>query len=143
MQTRDGARGVMAGFQSGSQRRWALSLADIALLIACLLLLSFRSTGGPSADRAAARASIRLPISGLFEPGEAVLRPGAGLQLRARLSEAQQPAIRVAVSDSGSTRLDAWELAAARTAAIARVVHQDAQLRAPGGVAGTVEISRQ
>lgn len=126
-------------------RRWALSLADIALLIACLLLLSFRNDAGAVDDRGAHGASIRLRAASLFEPGEAVLRRGAADRLRARLGDASRPAIRVAVDQAGSARLDAWELAAARTAAVARALGLGSamQLRAPGGVTGTVEISRE
>jgi flagellar motor protein MotB len=111
--------------------RWALSFADL-----CLLLLAFfvllQSRNG---DRAQMAASMRAafgdaapataqhyPASSLFEPGEAVLKP----EQRARFVALGRHAAAIRITGDGmdpaNHRLDAWELAAARVAAVARAV---------------------
>ncbi len=123
--------------------RWPLALADIALLVACALLLAPRDAG----MAAVAPPALRLAPAQVFEPGEARLRPGAAARIAA-LVRGDQPARRIAITVApdarGATlRLDAWELAAARTAAIARALPPDAHplLRAPGGAGGWVRIA--
>lgn len=112
--------------------RWALSFADL-----CLLLLAFfvllQSRNG---DRAHLAASMRAafgddgapvvrhdyPASSLFEPGEAVLKPAVRARFVALGREASAVRITSDGMDMAARRLDRWELAAARVAAIARSV---------------------
>lgn len=106
----------------GPQRRWALSLADLALLIACILLLSVRTGHGIAPQTSAIARPQTIAISRLFAPGEAVLQSGAADDLRRIIGLQRRVTVRVAMDASASARLDAWELAAARTAAIARAL---------------------
>lgn len=116
-----------------SQGHWALSFADL-----CLLLLGFFvivqaqrgqagavSTGLRSAFGGTARADGNgFPAASLFEPGEAVFRAGAADRLE--LIGAQAGTRSVVVESSGADgvarRFDTWELAAARAASVARAV---------------------
>lgn len=115
--------------------RWALSFADL-----CLLLLGFfviLHARGRDAD--AVTASVRAAFGGtapsrahaysaakLFEPGEAVFRHGAAGRFEAIGRAARAGGGRVTIETAGigggGNRLDAWELAAARAAAVARAV---------------------
>ena len=116
--------------------RWLLSFADL-----CLLLLGFMvllhaqsidsralATGLRAAfGRAGPAADEDRPAARLFAPGEAVLHAPA----RARLAAIGRAAARrgrgIRIESRGADpapggRLDTWELAAARTAAVARAV---------------------
>lgn len=112
--------------------RWVLSFADL-----CLVLLGFFVTlYATGADPARVSASLRdafgdpaaagMPQSfaaaSLFEPGEAVLRPKARAMLAAAGKRAGKGRISLVSRGTtpGSARLDGWELAAARTGAVAR-----------------------
>lgn len=115
--------------------RWALSFADL-----CLLLLGFfvilharASDGRATAEglRAAFGAKPAPPAAvwraeTLFEPGQAVLLSARKGELAALGRRAARRGATVTVEsrgvDSGTRRFDAWELAAARTAAIARAI---------------------
>ena len=120
---------------------WALSFADLTLLLLGFMLIlqaqtvdrrklaegmreAFHGAGPPPAHSEAA--------SGLFAPGEAVLLPAARNRLE-RLGKAAATAhhglrLESRGADTSGSRLDRWELAAARTAAVARAL-------AAGGVA--------
>ncbi|HEX8447360.1 MAG TPA: flagellar motor protein MotB [Sphingomonas sp.] len=114
--------------------RWALSFADL-----CLVLLGFFIIlQAHSADRGRVVDSVRgafqakgaAPASyasaALFQPGEAVFRGDAAAPLVAIGRRAAADGRRVTVTSTGADRLtrryDGWELAAARTAAVARAV---------------------
>jgi hypothetical protein len=107
-------------------RRWAVGFADLALLIACSTLLGWRPDAG-HVDAAATdprlATAMRLPVRDLFVEGEAMLSQRGVARLDA-LMQAQPSGgtLRITVGSavSGSLRLDRWELAAARTAVIAR-----------------------
>jgi len=120
----------------GGAPRWALSFADL-----CLLLLGFfvilhaqsadparvasgmRSAFGDGAASSTTRFERRA--AALFQPGEAILRPDAAARLRslgARAGASGKVLIVSTGTDASTRRLDAWELAAARTAAIARAI---------------------
>jgi hypothetical protein len=104
-------------------RRWAISFADLALLIACTLLLGWRPEGGMSAAEATPQRTERIAISDLFVANEAVLSQVGDRRLAAFARSVSQNArirIAVGVGHGRSSRLDAWELAAARTAAVGR-----------------------
>ncbi|MEH3106319.1 MAG: flagellar motor protein [Sphingomonas fennica] len=116
--------------------RWMMSFADI-----CLLLLGFMvllhaqaidgrklaqgmraafGNAGPAADH-------DLAAGTLFAPAEAVLRPPARARLAAlgRAAAAHGRGVRIesrGTDPAPGGRLDRWELAAARTAAVARAV---------------------
>lgn len=75
----------------------------------------------------------------LFQPGEAVFRTGARATVAATAQRARLLDARVRIesigSDRGTNRFDGWELAAARTAAVARAI------QAQGVAASAIEIS--
>ena len=107
--------------------RWALSFADL-----CLLLLGFFVMLQARPDPAHLSVGLKAAFAGRnpitleqtaevwFEPGEAILRPAARASLRAFARGA--PGITVASrgTEAKTARFDGWELAAARTAAVAR-----------------------
>lgn len=109
-------------------KRWAISFADI-----CLLLLGFSLIAQVrQKDGAAIAEGIRSHLGGAqpertpidlrrtFEPGEAVIRANA--PALGSYAPADQITIESRGLDRGNARFDAWELASARTAAIARAV---------------------
>ena len=115
--------------------RWLMSFADL-----CLLLLGFFVLLHARADGSAAAASVRAAFGGpagsarsldfaaadLFEPGEAVLRPAYAQRLEQFGRQIAPSHGRVRIesrgSDRATSRFDAWELAAARAAAVGRAV---------------------
>ena len=121
--------------RSGPSQRWALSFADICLLLlGFFVILHARAQNEPAVASSirdafggpAQGASLDLAAEALFEPGEAVFRPGAerrfeGFGRAARLA-GRDVVVETAGSDRGTHRFDAWELAAARAAAVARAV---------------------
>lgn len=121
--------------QAGSAR-WALSFTDL-----CLVLLAFfvilqahaaergrvvESVRGAFGRAGAGPAPLTYAPGTLFEPGEAVFRPGASEMLGKIGQRAMTRGQRVAVTSVGveqlARRFDGWELAAARAAAVARAV---------------------
>ena len=116
--------------------RWTVSFADLALLLlAFFILLHTRSAREVAAvgraafsSHAAAGPLLEESAASLFEPGEARLKP----EVRARLigiGKAAASAGRALVVDSqgrdpAARRFDGWELAAARAAALARVLSE-------------------
>jgi hypothetical protein len=102
-----------------TNRRWAISLADLSLLLVCCML-----AGGAGTQRSTA-PTIYAHISpdALFYAGEARLHAKgvSELQRIARTLPKHDP-ISIAMPMKGElhNRMDAWELAAARTAAIGR-----------------------
>jgi len=110
-------------------QRWALSFADLCLLLlGFFVLLQARPDGQrlSAGLRAAfvkdAGSAFEQPANAMFEPGEAILRPAAR---KALLGLARKDAHVTLVSrgtDPGTRRFDAWELAAARAAAAARAL---------------------
>jgi hypothetical protein len=114
--------------------RWAVSLADLALLLLGFFVLL--QAGSPGAVAAGARAAfgaqpgagplVRARAERWFEPGEARLRGPARARLLAIGREAARGGARVTVESrgrgGGARRFDGWELAAARAAAVARAL---------------------
>lgn len=116
---------------------WALSFADLLiLLLAFFVMLHAQSghqaqimngikqaLGGPVANRA---ETHDINPKSMFQPEEAVLRPQARAALLAlgRHAVAIHANVRIESigTDRSTSRFDGWELAAARTAAIARAV---------------------
>jgi flagellar motor protein MotB len=117
-------------------QRWALSFADLAMM----LLAFFVMMQAQSNDRLKFAASMRGAFGGtgpgvridgyraaaIFESGEAILTPASRAAFARLGASAKRSGARVTVAsqghDAGSTRLDAWELTAARTAAVARAI---------------------
>jgi hypothetical protein len=117
--------------------RWALSFADL-----CLLLLGFfvilhaqaghraELAGGMRAafgtDKASHEVHADYTAAALFEPGEAVLKPSFARELTLLGARAAAADARVSIESTGtdvpSHRFDGWDLAAARVSAIARAV---------------------
>ena len=119
-----------------SHPRWMISLADIMMLLVgfFVLLRAGEATDVAAAARAAfASEPIKGPLlstnaSALFEPGEARLRAEARERI-AGIGSAASQADRVLIVESqgrdpGARRFDAWELAAARAAALARALEE-------------------
>lgn len=111
------------------RQRWALSFADL-----CLLLLGFfvllqakpdanhLSSGLRAAFGARADAALEQQANAWFEPGEAVLTPQAHKIIGDFAHSAGGTALIVSSrgTEPNAARFDGWELAAARTAAVAR-----------------------
>lgn len=118
--------------------RWALSFADL-----CLLLLGFfvmlnvtrRPTDIAVAElskyfggKPSASAAFSISAAFLFQPGEAMLTRKGALRLQQIAREAFENGQLIQVSSMGEDpagrRFDRWELAAARLAAVARMLRQ-------------------
>ena len=111
--------------------RWAISFADIGLLLlGCFVMLhAVERTAEPSrsATVPAPVESVAFRADGLFEPGEARLRAQSVERLQAVGRSAHGRSILLVSSGVGSdnARLDAFELAAARSAAVARALREE------------------
>lgn len=117
--------------------RWAISFADLGLvLMGCFVMLSAMEASRPRAEAGAPRPALTARLAetwqaaDLFEPGEARLTETARADLRAAGSRWAGRRLRIVShgAGEGSARLDRFELAAARSAAVARALHE-------GGVA--------
>lgn len=113
--------------------RWAVSFADLGLLlIGCFVMLNAMhgARSGPARGGAAAVPSMPAdeswPAGDLFDSGEARLRPDARMNLRAAGRRWAGRPIRILSRGAaeGGARLDRFELAAARSAAVARALHE-------------------
>ena len=121
-------------------QRWVLSFADLALLLVAFFVMmqaqvsdrlklaaGMRGAFGGQGEAAGADASIEgVRAATIFEPGEAILKPAEAARLKALGARAARASKRVLVASQGregqSARLDSWELAAARTTAVARAI---------------------
>ncbi len=110
--------------------RWAISFADLGLLlIGCFVMLHAMEAARPKADGMAMAQAILptddiFPVDTLFEPGEARLTDEGRATLAAAGERWAGRPLRI-VSRGGNDaglRLDRFELAAARSAATARVL---------------------
>jgi hypothetical protein len=119
--------------KTASRQRWALSFADLCLLLlGFLVMLQARPNPGhlSSGFRAAFgtrdKAVLERHAEALFEPGEAILTRGGADQIVAFAQDAGEDRWIVSSrgTERGSARFDGWELAAARTAAVARALQQ-------------------
>ena len=117
-------------------QRTTLSFLDLALIMTGVMALiasvgdrhpavaEALSDSFGTQDRAAAERIV-VPLAQLFEPQEARLTPKGTARLAALGAKAASAEIGImvpVVAGSGGSRLDRWELAAARTAAIMRVL---------------------
>jgi outer membrane protein OmpA-like peptidoglycan-associated protein len=115
--------------------RWAVSFADLCLLMLGFLILAQAkpdkvklAAGMPDAPKAHAPvAAAQLIASRLFEPGEAVLTDVGRSQIAAFAARSGSGRIRLESfgADRATSRLDAWELSAARAASVARALVAD------------------
>ena len=112
-------------------RRWALSFADLALLLlGFVVLLQARPDRAPLAAGlhqalgAPAPARAEAVAADLFQPGEALLTPrGRAFAAAFVRTAAGRPVLLDSRGTDGRTRrLDGWELAAARAAALGRAL---------------------
>jgi len=112
---------------------WAVSFADLGLLLlGCFVMLHAMETDRPSAAAAPVAPAAPVPrldtlrASDLFETGEARLRPGMNDRLREIAGRLPDGAIQVVSRGTaeGGSRLDRFELAAARAAAVARALRE-------------------
>jgi len=116
--------------------RWAVSFADLVLLLlGCFVLLHAMEAQRPKADavaapRAALPAGQLLAADSLFEVGEARLTEAGRARLLGIAGSLRGGGVTVSGRGTGEAglRLDRFELAAARTAAVARALRE-------GGVA--------
>lgn len=121
---------------SGQVPRWAVSFADLGLLLlGCFVLLHAMEAQRPKADaatvpRPALPVGRVLAADSLFEGGEARLTEAGRAQLLVLAGTLRGGAVTVSGRGVGEMglRLDRFELAAARTAAVARTLRE-------GGVA--------
>lgn len=120
------------------RNRWAISFADLCLLLLGFFVLLHASRQGAGAavshlseyfrGQPAEGQTLTLAASALFEPGEAMLTHMGAAQLREIGKEAtENKRIIILTSvgeDEAGRRFDRWELGAARLAAAARALHQ-------------------
>ena len=116
--------------------RWAISFADLALLLLAFFVLLQAGNGRQVAAGArAAFSSTPLPgplldaeATSLFEAGEARLLPAARARLhgvgRTAAAAGRSLVVQSRGVEHGARRFDAWELSAARAAALARALEE-------------------
>ena len=114
--------------------RWALSFADLSLLLLGFFVLLHASAGrqqeivGGVAEQFGANVgkTDRLVAAELFQPGEALLSEAGSAKLSAlaRLyaRNGKTVEIRSVGLDKSANRFDNWDLAAARLGAVARAL---------------------
>ena len=124
-----------------SSHRWVLSFADLTLvLLAFFVMMQAQVSdrlklatgmrgafGGNSGEGAGDGQSVQgFTAAKIFEDGEAILKPADARRLNAIGAAAARAKKRVIVASQGrdgqTVRLDSWELAAARTTAVARAI---------------------
>jgi len=115
------------GMRVGAAPRWAVSFADLGLLLlGCFVMLhamqSAPSTPQPSAAREQDAGTL-ISAGELFEPGEARLTDAGRERLREVAHGYREGARLVSRgAGEGGARLDRFELSAARTTAVARML---------------------
>ena len=122
--------------------RWAISFADLALLLlGCFVMFQAMRPAEPPQASAEARSShsiADLEADGLFEPGEARLTAEGAAQLEAvaRTAAGRELFLASRGGAPGGDRMDSFELAAARAAAVGRALGIRAErmaMRVEGG----------
>ena len=127
-------KAARAATAHGRRGRWALSFADLTLLLLGFFVLLQASNGrqqeivGGLAQQFGAPAAprARLVASALFQRGEALLTPAGEKQVRVAAQRFAAPGKSVEVRsiglDRAASRFDGWDLAAARLGAVARAL---------------------
>ena len=123
-----------AGARAARRNRWAISFADLCLLmLGFFVLLQANSSHKREVMNELARQfgapqslSRRLVAHELFQPGEAMLTPAGAARLAAiaRSHTRTKGGIEIhsVGQDRTTTRYDSWDLAAARLGAVARML---------------------
>lgn len=120
------------------RNRWAVSFADLCLLLLGFFILLHASRQGSGAavsqvseyfgGTSMSASSLDLPASALFEPGEAMLTAKGAARLRDIGKKAIENKRRLLLTsvgeDKAGRRFDRWELSAARLAAVARALRE-------------------
>ena len=113
--------------------RWAVSFADLVLLLlGCFVLLHAMEAQRPKAGATPSAAAVTLTAarsfdaSEVFQPGEALLTLEAREALRAEAARLAGHRVQILSGGTGEEggRLDRFELAAARAAAIGRALRE-------------------
>jgi flagellar motor protein MotB len=124
---------------NGDRRaRWAISFADLALLLlGFFVLLQASGSRGKAMLQgvsqqfggkalAATPDAVEWRASDMFAPGEAMLTPAGKARIEGYARRFVQPGVIVELTsmgqDRGARRFDAWDLAAARLGAVARAM---------------------
>jgi hypothetical protein len=109
--------------------RWTIGFADLALLLlgSFVMLTALRPPAPIATAEAASDATIEIGAGDLFEPGEARLTAAGRERLAsvARTADGRRVVLASRGVESGGERLDSFELAAARTAAVGRALGVD------------------
>lgn len=126
---------LMASATAARRNRWAVSFADLLLLILAFFVLLQASGSRRDAMLSqvsqqfggrAMRQGVALRAADLFVPGDALLSEAGRVRLAAVAQRfAREPGgleIRSDGSDRGRQRFDDWDLAAARLGAVARAL---------------------
>ena len=127
----------MIGLPPPRRARWALSFADLALLLLGFFVLLQASGSrrdqalrgiGAQFGASASPSDINLSLSALFVPGEAMLLPEGRAHLIATAlplaKDGGMLEIQSFGTEPGQRRFDAWDLAAARLGAVARALQE-------------------
>jgi flagellar motor protein MotB len=116
--------------------RWAVSFADLVLLLlGCFVLLHAMDAARPRAAAGAPAVASNQPAPAparafnaaeVFQSGEALLTPEAREALRAEGARLAGHPVRILSTGTGEEggRLDRFELAAARAAAVGRALRE-------------------
>ena len=111
--------------------RWAVSFADLLLLLlGCFVLLHAMEAARPRVAPGGAEHGVEAPAgepaAALFQPGEALLTPEARTALRQQGERLAGHQVRIVSRGTaeGGGRLDRFELASARAAAVARALEE-------------------
>ena len=114
--------------RAAASPRWTISFADLALLLlGCFVMLNaMKPASPPDAASAPGEAAtfVELGAAELFETGEARLTAAGRVRLVgvARAAGGGRIVLASRGAEAGGDRLDAFELAAARTAAVGRML---------------------
>lgn len=123
--------------RASDQTRWLLSFADLILLLLAFFVLLHAQSINPdavvesigeafSAEARPATIERRIVADEIFNRGEAVLRPDARVAFEGFARSWARRRGTVSITSIGraddSARFDGWELAAARAAALGRLI---------------------
>jgi flagellar motor protein MotB len=132
--------------------RWALSFADLTLLLLGFFVLLHASGAkqeealkgiGAQFGAISTPNHVDIPSAALFAPGEALLTPEGRARLTAAAASVSAEGRLIEIqsfgTENGQQRFDAWDLAAARLGAVARALQQEGIKQERLRIAGLVE----
>jgi len=117
--------------------RWAISFADLCLLLLGFFVLLQASAGNrqevvegvAQQFGAPVGQTERLAAASLFQPGEAILTPAGEARMKALARQYAAGGAKVEIRsvglDPAANRFDNWDLAAARVGSVARKLVQE------------------